>query len=98
MQMRNTLLLLALPFAFSLAGCDRGAPPASAPAKTAAAPASKRVTICLLPKKKGVPYFTSCANGAHEAVRELGDVDLIYDGPADGSPERAAGMIEKWTL
>jgi rhamnose transport system substrate-binding protein len=63
----------------------------------AAAP-SKQITVCLLPKKKGVPYFTTCAKGAEEAAKELGHVRLIYDGPTDGAPEKAASMIEKWTL
>jgi rhamnose transport system substrate-binding protein len=58
----------------------------------------RTITVCLLPKKKGLPYFSSCADGAREAAKELGNVDLIYDGPTDGSPEKAAGMIEKWTL
>lgn len=59
---------------------------------------SKTVTVCLLPKKKGLPYFTTCAQGAEEAAKELGHVKLIYDGPSDGAPEKAASMIEKWTL
>ncbi len=58
----------------------------------------KKIVIALLPKKKGVPYFTSCDKGAEEAAKELGDVELIYDGPTDGSPEKAASMIEQWTL
>ncbi|MCG3126909.1 MAG: Autoinducer 2-binding protein LsrB [Phycisphaerae bacterium] len=73
----------------------------SQPAATAcqpAEPAQKRITVCLLPKKKGVPYFTSCAKGAQEAAAELGGVELIYDGPTDGSPEKAAAMIERWAL
>lgn len=57
----------------------------------------RKLKICLLPKKKGVPYFTSCAKGAQEAAEELG-VELIYDGPTDGAPEKAAAMIERWTL
>lgn len=57
-----------------------------------------KITVCLLPKKKGVPYFTSCAAGAQQAADELGNVRLIYDGPTDGSPEKAAAMIERWTL
>lgn len=56
------------------------------------------ITICLLPKKKGLPYFTSCAKGAKEAAKELGNVELIYDGPTDGSPEKQAALIEQWTL
>lgn len=56
------------------------------------------ITIALLPKKKGIAYFTSCSLGAEVAAKELGNVKLIYDGPTDGSPEKAASMIEKWTL
>jgi len=56
------------------------------------------ITVALLPKKKGLAYFTSCALGAEAAAKELGNVRLIYDGPTDGSPEKAASMIEKWTL
>ena len=57
-----------------------------------------QITVALLPKKKGIAYFTSCSLGAEAAARELGNVKLIYDGPTDGSPEKAAAMIEKWTL
>jgi rhamnose transport system substrate-binding protein len=65
---------------------------------TVAAPAADKVTICLLPKKKGLAYFTSCNDGAQAAAKELGDVEVVYDGPTDGSPEKAVQMIEKWTL
>jgi len=61
-------------------------------------PKTGQITVCLLPKKKGLPYFSSCAAGAREAARKLGNVTLVYDGPTDGSPEKAASMIEKWTL
>jgi len=57
----------------------------------------KKLTIALLPKKKGVPYFSTVATGAEQAAREV-DAKLIYDGPTDGSAEKAASMIEKWTL
>lgn len=56
-----------------------------------------KVTMALLPKKKGLPYFTTCAKGAEEAAKELG-VELMYDGPTDGSPEKAASMIDRWIL
>jgi rhamnose ABC transporter rhamnose-binding protein len=73
-------------------GLSRGAiqPEASKPAK--------KVAVCLLPKKKGVPYFTSCSKGAEEAAKELGNVELTYDGPTDGSPEKAASMVDRWAL
>lgn len=63
-----------------------------------AAAATDRITICLLPKIKGISYFSSCARGAEEAARELGNVELIYDGPIDGDPKKQAQMIEQWTV
>jgi rhamnose transport system substrate-binding protein len=88
---RQTLhLLAATPLA--IAGCTGGSSSRSSGAREG------KIRICLLPKKKGLPYFTSCAEGAREAAEELGDVELIYDGPTDGSPEKGAEMIEKWTL
>lgn len=57
-----------------------------------------KLVIALLPKQKGVPYFTSCYEGAAQAAADLGNVEVRYDGPTDGSPEQAAEMIEKWVL
>lgn len=59
---------------------------------------SEKLTICLLPKIKGIAYFTSCAEGAQAAADELGNVELIYDGPTDGDPKKQAEMIEQWTV
>lgn len=84
------------------AGCTTPNPEGAARDKPGVEPAKaadgKRVSVYLLPKKKGLAYFSSCADGAEEAAKELGDVDLVYDGPTDGSPEKAAGMVEQWTL
>lgn len=96
---RRIFLSLALGSAFALAACDNkpGAPAPKPSDKPAAGPASgKPLKVGLLPKKKGVPYFTSCAKGAEEAAKELG-IELVYDGPTDGSAEKAASMIERWT-
>jgi len=57
-----------------------------------------RITICLLPKIKGISYFSSCYVGAREAAEELGDVNLIYDGPIDGDPKKQAEMIVQWMV
>ncbi len=85
-----------------LVGCSKPAAsksPTTAPVtSTAAASSGKKITICLLPKKKGIPYFETCAKGAQAAADELGNVELIYDGPTDGSAEKQASMIETWTL
>ena len=75
--------VLLIPFAW--AGCS-GKP----------AEGRKKITVCLLPKKKGSPYFTSCYHGAKRAARQRGNVELIYDGPTDGSAAKAADMIDRW--
>ena len=75
---------------------EKTAPPAIS--GTAVKTEKDKITVCLLPKKKGLPYFSSCADGARLAAGELGNVELVYDGPTDGSPEKAASMIEKWAL
>ena len=96
-------IIRALPLLLSglalTAGCgphNDASPPGgpSAPAVSG----GKRVSVYLLPKKKGIAYFSSCNDGAQAAAKELGDVDLTYDGPTDGAPEKAASLIETWTL
>lgn len=78
-------------------GCDRGPKEAPAPPPGGAGGTpTPKIRVVMIPKKKGVPYFTSCAEGAKQAAEELG-VELIYDGPTDGSAEKAAAMIERWT-
>jgi ABC-type sugar transport system substrate-binding protein len=84
----------------SLAGCATR-PPAGGTDSTAARPATKdadKITVCLLPKIKGISYFSSCYVGAKEAAEELGNVELLYDGPTDGDPKKQAEMIEQWTV
>jgi len=83
--------------ALALAACSPE-PGGQSGSGTEAGDGGDRITICMLPKKKGVPYFTSCYDGAQAAADALGDVELIYDGPTDGSPEKAASLIERWTL
>jgi rhamnose transport system substrate-binding protein len=87
---------LAIATALGLCGCARN--PKGQTGPTGPTSRGKKITICLLPKIKGLPYFTSCYDGAQQAAKDLGDVDLKYDGPTDGSPEKAAAMIEKWVL
>lgn len=75
----------------ALIGCgDQGKAPT-------AADGGKKIVVCLLPKKKGVPYFTSCSEGALEAAKELGNVELIYDGPTSGDAADAVKLIDQWT-
>ena len=98
--MRNTTrggLVALLGVGLCLAGCKKETTTSGDSGATGDA-GGKKIRVCLLPKKKGLPYFSSCADGAREAAKELANVELIYDGPTDGSPEKAASMIEKWTL
>jgi rhamnose ABC transporter rhamnose-binding protein len=91
------VILTCIAIFLSACGREESQAPAPSPEENISSE-QKKIVICLLPKKKGVPYFSSCAKGAQEAANELGDVELIYDGPTDGSPEKSAAMIEKWTL
>jgi rhamnose transport system permease protein len=62
----------------------------------ASAPAANHtVTIGMMPKAKGDPYFVSCRQGAEEAARELG-ADLIWDGPTDLDPAKQNEVVEGW--
>jgi ABC-type sugar transport system substrate-binding protein len=56
------------------------------------------IVVGLLPKKKGISFFTSCAEGAREAAQELGNVELVYDGPVDPDPTKAAELVSQWAL
>ena len=93
----RTLPLFLLAGAVLAAGCgSHNDSPSSG--TTPAVSGGKRVSVYLLPKRKGIAYFSSCNDGAQQAAKELGDVDLTYDGPTDGAPEKAASLIETWTL
>lgn len=94
-------LISFLLLAITLIGCgDTNAPKdtdttGGTTKETTAAP-GKKITVCMLPKKKGVPYFTSCSEGAMEAAKELGNVELIYDGPTSGDAADAVKFIDQW--
>lgn len=90
---RACCALLAIAGTLAMTGCSK-----SNNATSGAASGRKMYTVCLLPKEKDVPYFTSCAVGARQAAKQLGDVKLIYDGPVHGAATKAAAMIHKWTL
>jgi len=103
---RAAVGILLLGAVAGLAGCGGGRTkePGAGGGGTAGGPAAarrpagKRLRIALLPKVKGISYFTSCKRGAEEAAQELGNVELIYDGPTDGDPRRQAELIEQWVV
>ncbi len=61
---------------------------------TSAAPHEK-LTVAMMPKAKGDPYFASCRKGAEEAAREL-NIDLLWDGPTDLDPAKQNEVVEAW--
>ena len=92
MPRRCVIVLAGAMLAGLWTGCGETAAPPSPPRK-----AKTKTTICLLPRQKGPPYFTLAAQGALDAVEGEQGVSLIYDGPTDGSPTKAAAIIETWT-
>ena len=67
----------------------------SGQAAPASAGAGQRLTIAMMPKAKGDPYFVSCRVGAEEAAREAG-VDLIWDGPTGLDAAKQNEVVEGW--
>ncbi len=57
--------------------------------------AGHRLTIAVMPKAKGDPYFISARAGAEEAARELG-VNLIWDGPTSVDASLQNELAENW--
>jgi rhamnose transport system permease protein len=51
--------------------------------------------VAMLPKAKTDPYFVSCKEGAEAAAKELG-IELLWDGPTKGDPEKQNEIVEAW--
>jgi rhamnose transport system permease protein len=58
-------------------------------------PASRPITIAMMPKSKGNAYFIACKKGAEEAANELG-VKLIWDGPTEPDPAKQNDIVDTW--
>jgi rhamnose transport system substrate-binding protein len=59
-------------------------------------PRTGTIKMGMMPKKKGIPYFNACQKGAEEAAKELGDVELTYDGPTEDKSEQQSGILDTW--
>lgn len=57
--------------------------------------ATETVTVGMMPKAKGDPYFVSCRKGAEEAAAALG-VTLLWDGPTELDPAKQNEVVEAW--
>ena len=97
-EMRNSQLAIlcatVIAGALIVAGSNwylvRGLRPSrgSAAAASVTAAGQRSITVAMMPKSKGDPYFISCRVGAEEAAKEL-NVNLIWDGPTEVDPAAA---------
>jgi rhamnose transport system permease protein len=55
----------------------------------------KQLTIAVMPKAKGDPYFISARAGAEEAAKEL-HVNMIWDGPTSLDASQQNELVENW--
>jgi rhamnose transport system permease protein len=56
---------------------------------------SDAITVAMMPKNKGNPYFASCRAGAEEAAKEL-RVKLLWDGPTETDAAKQNEVVEAW--
>lgn len=105
----SRLALLLAGLAFAAAGCtppsENTAPSGSTPpaANTASAPgegssASGTLQIGMMPKGKGIAYFNACQQGGEEAAKQLGDVNLVFDGPTEDKSEAQSTLLDTWVM
>lgn len=73
---------------------DPQEPGAASTAPTEPATA-KRLTIGVMPKLVGIPFFTATEKGAKEAGEELG-VNVVFDGPPKNDVQLQVQMLETW--
>jgi rhamnose transport system substrate-binding protein/rhamnose transport system permease protein len=57
--------------------------------------AAATLTVGVMPKSTGNPYFEDCHRGAVEAAEELG-FTLRWDGPREPDAARQARIVERW--
>ena len=54
-----------------------------------------KITVAMMPKAKGDPYFISCRKGAEEAAQQLG-IDLLWDGPTELDTAKQNEVVDGW--
>jgi len=58
-------------------------------------PKTDELTVAMMPKNKGNPYFVSCRKGAEEAAAEL-KVKVLWDGPTETDAAKQSEVVETW--
>jgi rhamnose transport system substrate-binding protein len=74
---------------------DDGSAKSAAPGASALARVAHPITIGMMPKSVGNPYFIACKKGAVEAADALGDT-LLWDGPTGSDPGKQNEIVETW--
>lgn len=90
-SMVSAILALAL-----MAGCSTNSSAPSNSNKTNSsngAESKKELTIAVVPKLVGIPYFNSAQQGAEQAGKDLG-VKVIYTGPTQADAAQQATFIQ----
>jgi ABC-type sugar transport system substrate-binding protein len=105
--MRPVFPLLFAGLALSLAGCTSpssssgGSGSTPAPAGTAPSTGTSSagtIKLGIMPKQIGIPYFNACKQGAEDAAKELGDVEMTYDGPTEDKSEEQSRILDTWRI
>src|SRR5438105_12719035 len=92
--MRRRLWLLVCSIPLLLGACERRASAPNSAGAPSPGAAGGKLTIAMMPKLRGIDYFNACQQGAQEAVKELPDVELIYDGPTEAKVDKQVEMID----
>ncbi|MEZ0348357.1 MAG: substrate-binding domain-containing protein [Thermus sp.] len=56
----------------------------------------RTLTIAMIPKVVGIDYFNATRMGAEQAVRELGGIRFIHQGPTEARVDRQIELIENF--
>lgn len=102
--MRRLLPLVFAGLTVAAAGCTPSTPPAgspggsTAPGGTSPTGSGGTLRLGMMPKQKGIDYFNACEQGAKEAAKDLGDVELTYDGPIQDKSEMQSQMLDTWAV
>ena len=91
--------LLVGSMALSLMACGGGNKATTTESSKAAAAgdtaSSGEKNVVFMPKLVGIPYFTTCNEGAQEAAKELG-ITCTYNGPTTADAAQQVTMLEDY--
>lgn len=99
MKKKLLSVLLVGSMALSLMACGGGSKASTAETSKAAAneeaAKSGGKNVVFMPKLVGIPYFTTCNDGAQEAAKELG-ITCTYNGPTTADAAQQVTMLEDY--